>query len=96
MPVARAVRRTPDRPANLSAHRRSLAARGALQAWVHEGPNFDHCLELSTTGALGTLLLTRQNLAEMRRMLDAAEERFEALDERGGSPFQRPPERLVF
>lgn len=93
---ARAVRRGSDRPGQLSPHRRSLAARGSAQGWVHEGHNYDHCLEVSTTGALGTVLLSRQNLVEMRRIIDAAEDAFEQLDERGGGPFLRPPEKLVF
>lgn len=94
---ARAIRRADDRPGQLTAHRRALAERGVVQAWVHEGINGGHCVELSTTGALGTVLLTRQNLIELRRALDAAEEVFERLDERGGdSRFLRPAERLVF
>ena len=93
---ARAIRRAGEGLARLSAHRRSLALRGGLEAWVHEGPNLTHCVEVRTTGALGTVVLSRQNLEDMKRLIAAAEESFAALDDRGGSPFQRPPERLVF
>lgn len=92
----RAIRRTTDRVNTLSDHRRAQALRGSVVAFVHEGRNLSHCLEVSTTGALGTVLLSRQNLVELRRALDAAEEAMDALDERGGSPFLRPPQKLVF
>lgn len=96
MASARAVRRQVFHPGDLTQHRRALASRGSLEAWAHEGSNFEHCLELRTTGALGTLLLSRQNLDDLKRAIVAAEELFERLDDRNGSAWQRPPEKLVF
>ncbi|MGK2229184.1 hypothetical protein [Devosia sp.] len=96
MGAPRAIRRDLTGVAALSPHRRGLAQSGAVQAFVHEGHNFAHCLELRTTGALGTLLLSRQNLDELKRVVDAAEEAFDALDDRDGSPFLRGPQKLTF
>lgn len=92
---ARAVRSERYSPGALSPNRRIQAARGAVEAWAHEGPKMDHCLELRTTGALGTLLLSRQNLSEIKRAVEAAEELFEQLDDRV-APFLRPPQKLDF
>lgn len=92
----RAVREHSDRLQALTPHRRAQILRGTVQAVVHEGHNFAHCLEVSTSGALGKVYLSRQNLAELRRLIDAAEEAFDDLDERAGSGYLRPPQRLVF
>ncbi len=92
----RAVRDMSERMQALTPHRRAQILRGSVLAVVHEGHNFAHCLEVSTTGALGKVYLSRQNLAELRRMIDAAEEAFDELDERAGSGYLRPPQRLVF
>jgi hypothetical protein len=93
---ARAIKELPERPVTLTPHRRAQILRGSVQAVLHEGLNFSHCLEVSTTGALGKLYLSRQNLDELRRMIAAAEEAMDALDERNGSAWLRPPQKLVF
>ena len=93
---ARAIRDLPERLAPLTQHRRAQIMRGTVSAVVHEGYNFNHCLEVSTTGALGKVYLSRQNLDELRRMIDAAEEAMDVLDERNGSAWLRPPQKLVF
>lgn len=97
MASARAVRHQSFHPGNLSAQRRAQAMRGNIECWAHEGPHFDHCLEVRTTGALGTVLLSRENLDEMKRAIAEAEKLFERLDDMGsGGKWLRPPERLSF
>lgn len=97
MASARAVSRQSFHPGNLSPHRRAQAGRGNVECWAHEGPYFDHCLEVRTTGALGTVLLSRQNLGELKRAIAEAEQLFEQLDDSGGSKkWLRPPEKLSF
>lgn len=92
----RAIRDHSERLQALSPHRRAQILRGSVQAVVHEGHNFTHCLEVSTSGALGKVYLSRQNLAELRRVLDAADEAFDELDERAATGYLRPPQKLVF
>lgn len=70
---ARAVRNRSDVVSPISPHRRQLARGGQLRAVAHIGRNHEHLLELSTTGALGTLVLTRQNIVEAIRAFEAFE-----------------------
>lgn len=94
--TALALRHQSFQPRSLSAHRRQQASRGVVECWVHEGPHLDHCLEVRTTGAIGTVIFTRQNLDEMKRAIAEAERMFDLLDDRAGTPYLRPPEKLVF
>jgi hypothetical protein len=76
--MSRTARRGSSYLDTITSHRRQLARGGQLRAVAHIGPNHEHMLELSHAGAIGSLVLTRQNIVEARRALDA----FEAVAER--------------
>jgi hypothetical protein len=79
----------------LSPKIRAQAEDAHLVAHLHVGANGSHVLELATEGVLGYLPVHRQLVPELRRALDAFEDRCEQLDDQPDPIFARPPEKLV-